>query len=202
VIAAEGGTFAAVSELLLLPTGAGEAVKVPLGGLKPAGDPLWFPDGKAILLRGQKAKEKSRLWKLPLDGGAPSPLTPEGIGVTDLVSPDGKLLAVADPAGKLSLYPVAGGDPRPVPGAQPADIPIGWKSDGTALFTYQWDENPRQIRTLDLRTGARTPWRTMAIPDPAGAGPIVYAKVTGDGQAYTYNYEIDLDDLYLVDGVH
>ncbi|MCA1826734.1 MAG: serine/threonine-protein kinase [Myxococcales bacterium] len=200
VIAAPGADFS--TELMLLPTGAGDAVKVPLGGVTLAGDPLWFPDGKSILLRGHKEKEKDRLWALSLPAQAPRPVTPEGIGGVDLVSPDGKLVAVADPEGKLTLYPVDGGSPRPVAGANPADTPIGWKSDGSAIFAYQPRERPCVVRLLDLKSGARTPWKPLTPPDPAGVGPIIYAKVTGDGQSYAFNYEINLHDLYFVDGVH
>jgi hypothetical protein len=200
VIASPGADFS--TELILLPTRAGEPVKVPLSGVRLAGDPLWFPDGTQLLLRGHKEKEKDRLWALDLKGGPPRPLTPEGIGGVDLVSPDGKLAAVADPAGKLTLYPVAGGDPRPMAGAEPADTPIGWKADGSALYVYQAREKPALIRVLDLKTGARRPWKPLVLPDPAGTGPIFSAHVTGDGESYAYNYDINLHDLYLVDGVH
>jgi hypothetical protein len=198
-IAAPGTGFS--NELILLPTGAGDPVKVPLGGLVLTGDPLWFPDGKSLLLRGHVQAHKDRLWTLALPAGAPREITPEGIGPVDLVSPDGKLVAVADPAGKLTLYPVDGGSARPVAGADPADTPIGWKSDGSAIYVYQPRENPCVVRLLDLKTGARTAWKPLTPPDPAGVGPIISAHVTGDGRAYAYNYGIDLDDLYLADGV-
>ena len=200
VLAAPGADFS--TELMLLPTRAGDAQAVPLPGLTLAGDPLWFPDGKRILARGHLQGAKDRLWVLDVQGGAPGALTPEGAGASYLVSPDGALVAAQDAKGALLLYPVAGGDPRPVPGATPADALVGWKADGSALFVYQRREKPATVRLLSLATGEKVPWMPLTQPDGAGAGRVFAVHVTPDGEAAAYNYEINLHDLYLVDGVH
>ena len=199
VLAAPGPEFS--RELLMLPTGAGDPVAVPLGGITLTWDPVWFPDGKRILARAKEGQGKSRLYVLELAGGKPRPVTPEGTGAAFLLSPDGLQVAAQDEQHKLILYPLSGGEPRPVPDAEPADMPVGWAADGAALFVYQPREKPALIRRLDLATGKKQPWKPLALPDPAGTGPIFAAHVTADGNSYAYNYEINLQDLYLVDGV-
>ena len=164
VIAAPGADFN--TGLMLLPTRAGEPVKVPVAGLAITADPIWFPDGKRILLRAHKEKERDRLWAVALEGGAQRPVTPEGIGLPMLISPDGRLAAVPDPQGKLTLYPIDAGAPRPVAGADAEDVPIGFRSDGAAIFVYRRGERPggdpgarprhRQEAPVEAPLGARS----------------------------------------------
>ncbi|HUJ25757.1 MAG TPA: hypothetical protein VLW85_07050, partial [Myxococcales bacterium] len=199
VIATSKDSFS--DELLLLPTGAGEQKAVPLGPLTLTWDPIWFPDGKRILARAREGQGKSRLWVLDLAGAAPRAITPEGIGVSFVVSPDGSQVVVHDPQGRLAMYPAAGGDSRAVPGAEPDEVPAGWSADGSALFVLQPRQTPPTIRRLDLASGRHEPLATLAMPDPAGTGPIFAAVVNADGRSLAYNYEINLHDLYLVDGV-
>jgi hypothetical protein len=200
VLAAPGGEFA--GELQLLPTGTGDAVKVPLGPVTLSGDPLFFPDGKRLLLRGHEGKSPDRLWALELPQGAPKPITPEGVGDTYLLSPDGKQLVASDAHGGLLLRTVAGDELRKLAVVQREEIAAGWSADGKSLFLVgQRHDGPPRIERLVLATGERQPWRTLFQPDPAGAGTILGAHVAPDGQSYAYNYDLSLNDLYLVDGV-
>ncbi len=200
VLAAPGSDFS--GELLLLPTGSGETRKVPLGGVTLSGDPLFFPDGQRLLLRGRAEGGKDRLFVLdPGAGGKTQPVTPEGAGENYLLSPDGKQLVADDAQHRLMLYRIAGGEPRAVPGLQPADVPVGWTADGSALFVYQPREFPAVVRRLSLATGEKQLVKPLFQPDPAGTGRIFAARVTADGNAFAWNYEINLNDLYLVEGV-
>jgi eukaryotic-like serine/threonine-protein kinase len=199
VLAAPGPEFA--DELQLVPTGAGELVKVPLSGLRLSWDPLWFPDGQHILARAREGQARSRLWVLDLQGGKPRPVTPEGVGVAYVLSHDGTEVAAQDSQGKLWRWPVAGGEGKEVIGARPADVPVGWSPDGQALFVYAARDAAAGIRKLDLASGKQDPWRPLTLPDPSGTGPIFSALVAADGQSFAYNYEINLQDLYLVEGV-
>ena len=199
VIASTGTDW---SDLVLLPTRAGEPVKLSLGGLSISADPIWFPDGKRLLARAHKSGEKDRLWVLPIDDGEPKAVSPEGVGTWLVVSPDGKLAVAPDAQGVLAAYPIDGGAPRAVAGAERGEVPIGFRKDGAAVFVYRPGERPGEIRVIDLASGRKTPWRPLPQPDPAGAGTIIAAHVSPDGQSYAWNYEINLHDLYLVDGVH
>ena len=61
-------------------------------------------------------------------------------------------------------------------------------------------QKPPAISRLDLASGKREPLRSLLQPDPAGAGRIPWARMTADGKSYAYNYDISLNDLYLVEG--
>ena len=54
---------------------------------------------------------------------------------------------------------------------------------------------------LDLATGKRTLWRSLAPADPAGVSQIGPIVMTPDGASYIYGYHRTLSDLYLVEGL-
>src|SRR2546427_11683175 len=54
---------------------------------------------------------------------------------TSLVSPDGRFVFARDLSGKGGLYPIAGGEPRGLPGWTPDDIWITWSADGRCSRT-------------------------------------------------------------------
>ena len=103
------------------------------------------------------------------------------------------------------LYPLAGGTPRPIPGALPELTPMQWTADGTELYMRVWTPFATDLETsvfrVSLRTGARTLWRTIRAADPAGAGYPRGVMITPDGRAYTYNYVQVLQDLYVATGL-
>src|SRR5262249_32250922 len=114
VLAAPGAEFA--KELQLLPTGTGDAVNVPLADVVLSGDPVWFPDGKRVLLRGHQGEGKDRLFALELPSGKPQPVTPEGTSNNYALSPDGARLVAADAQGQLVIQPALGGAGEKVAG--------------------------------------------------------------------------------------
>ena len=59
---------------------------------------------------------------------------------------------------------------------------------------------PRSSK-LDLATGKRTLWRSLAPADPAGVSQIGPIVMTPDGASYIYGYHRTLSDLYLVEGL-
>jgi hypothetical protein len=57
------------------------------------------------------------------------------------------------------------------------------------------------VYQLDLTTGKRTLWRSLAPADPAGVSQIGPIVMTPDGRSYIYGYHRTLSDLYLVEGL-
>jgi hypothetical protein len=105
------------------------------------------------------------------------------------------------PDGKGYFFPVASGEPRPIPGLQVGEAPVAWSADGRALYIYRGGELPAKVYRLDIASGKRTLWRQLMPPDPAGVeyvGPILPSP---DGTAYAYGYRRLLSDLYLVEGL-
>jgi len=93
---------------------------------------------------------------------------------------------VSDTAGGLRLYRVDGGPSRAVEGLVPGDHVLAWSQDGRSLLVCR-DGIPLRIERLELATGRRELWKTLAPPDAASAyyiGPIL---VTRDGGHWAYS---------------
>jgi len=78
--------------------------------------------------------------------------------------------------------------------------------DGQVIFSAAWDgirsgQTPIEVVRLDLRTGERTPWRTLTAPDAAGVVEMGGVLFSDDLGAYVYGYSKRLSELYLVDGL-
>ncbi len=191
----------ATSKLVVLPTRAGEPKSLP-------GEPInyvdarWFPDGKHFLFSGNKPDHGVRLYVQDLAGGKPIAISPEGTyGLAYLISPDGQEVAAVGPDQRGYLYPVAGGDPRPIPNLAEGELPVAWSGGGRSIFVYRPAEIPAKVDRIELATGRRTLWKELRPSDPAGVefiGPIL---MTADEKSYVYGYRRLLTDLYVVEGL-
>lgn len=55
-----------------------------------------------------------------------------------------------------------------------------------------------ELSRIDVRTGTRTPWRTLRPADPAGLIAIGSIAIAGDAESYAYSYRrVTSSDLYL-----
>jgi eukaryotic-like serine/threonine-protein kinase len=135
-------------------------------------------------------------------GGKAQGITPEGINSSAFtLSPDGGLVAGIGPDQKGYLYPVAGGEPRPISGFEPGEEPISWGADGRSLFIYRPGDLPAKVYRLELGTGRRNLLEQLMPSDPAGVNHIGPIVLTPDGKTYVYGYHRTLTDLYLVEGL-
>jgi hypothetical protein len=103
--------------------------------------------------------------------------------------------------GLAYLYSLNGGPAKTVPGFQAGEQPIQWSADGKSLYTYRPGELPAKVNEINLTTGKRTFWRSLAPADPAGVSQIGPIVITPDGSSYIYGYHRTLSDLYLVEGL-
>ncbi len=194
-------TSDAAGRLVVLPTRAGEP-QVLSGKPMNYVDARWFPDGKHFLFSGNEPDHGVRLYVQDLVGGKPLAISPEGTyGLAYLISPDGQEVAAVGPDQKGYLYPVAGGDPRPIPNLAEGELPVAWSGDGRSMFVYRPAELPAKVDRIELPTGRRTLWKQLRPADPAGVefiGPIL---MTADTKTYVYGYRRLLTDLYVVDGL-
>jgi len=189
------------NELVILPTGVGEARRFGPLGLVPAAM-AFLPGGERVLLSAHAPGEGARLYVRPLSGGEARPISPEAITAyfCSLLSPDGRLAFATAPDGRLTLYAVDGNDEaRVVPGTSRVDIPIGWSGDGRAIFVQNGTALPSRIERVEVDTGRRQLLRELTPPDAAGVLVIGPVHVSGDGRAYVYSYRRVLDDLYVVE---
>ena len=182
----------APAQLVLLPTGAGEAKQVTGDAL--AHDFGWFTSDNAhIVFAGFEPGHQPRLFLQALSGGAPKPITPEG--VTGIPSPNGTLAAF-----RGKIYAADGEAPRPIPGIEPDDRIIGWASESRGWFVVRrLDSGDYQMFLLD--TAGR---RTLAHQLDRVPGSTVGQSfaITPDGSAYVWTYSVAQSDLFRVTGLN
>ncbi len=189
------------TQLTLLPTGAGETRALTKDSINHV-RARWFPDAKRFLFLGSEPGHGVRLYVQDLDGGKPRAISPEGVSATQWeISPDSKYVAAVGPDQNGYLYPVEGGDARPIPGFPNGDVPIAWAADGRSLYIYRPGELPAKVQRLDIATGKLQPWRDLMPTDSAGITDIGPIFLTADAKTYVYEYGRTLSDLYLVEGV-
>jgi Tol biopolymer transport system component/predicted Ser/Thr protein kinase len=191
----------APGQLRLLPTGAGETQSLTTDSINHQWA-RWFPDGKHFVFSGNEPGRGVRFYAQDVSGGKPKAISPEGVDAQDFaVSPDGQTIVGIGPDQKGYLYPAAGGDPRPVNGMEPGDIPINWSQDARSIYLYRTGEVPAKVYRLELATGKKTVWKQIAPLDPTGVSTIGPILMTPDGKTYVYGFHRTLGDLYLVEGL-
>ncbi len=188
-------------KIALVPRGAGETRTLTLPGfrLQWVG---WLPDLQRLLVLGSEKESQARLYLVNIEGGTPRPISPEGIGFQVALSPDGRRVAASTAGGLPTIFPIDGGEPRPVPATTPADVPTEWSADGGTLFVTTRAAGRAQIDRIDLATGRRTPWKTLMPSDRAGLLDLGFVQLSTDARAYVYSYRRVLSTLYLAEGLH
>jgi eukaryotic-like serine/threonine-protein kinase len=188
------------SPLVLLPTGVGEARPLTHDSINHLWA-RWLPDGKQLVFSGNEAGHGFRLYVETPGEGKPRPISPEGVNPAVVISPKGDFAASVGPDHKIYLYPVAGGEPVLVPGAEPDEAPTGWSADGRSIYVFRFGEIPAKVIELELSTGKRKLWKELVPADSAGIDTIRGITITPDAKAYVYGYIRTLSDLYVVDGL-
>jgi hypothetical protein len=190
--------------LYVVPIGLGAMREVPNPEkLSYRGVGRWLPDGKRYAIPARKGSEPSRGYVVDAATGAARPFGAPGIQwnlfLQPPVSPDGTVVVLQDAEGAMQRWPIDGGDPLPIPGLLEGESPLSFTEDGRALFVAG-RSIPIPIVKLDLASGARTPWMTLAPTDSAG---LRYATVemTPDGKHWVLAVSKLLTDLYVVEGL-
>ena len=194
-------TMTSPAQLILLPSGAGDAQQITHDSLYHSWA-RWLPDSQGIVFTAKQEGHGARIYLQKSIAASPTPISPEGIDPLVLaLAPDGSQVAGVGPDGNAYLYSLTGGPTKTVPGFLPSEQPIEWSADGKALYVYRPGEFPAKVYQLDLATGKRTLWRSLAPADPAGVSQIGPIVMTPDGASYIYGYHRTLSDLYLVEGL-
>jgi Tol biopolymer transport system component/predicted Ser/Thr protein kinase len=186
--------------LILLPTGVGEAKPLTHDSINHL-NVRWLPDGKQLVFSGNEAGHGFRLYVESPGEGKPRPISPEGVNPAVVISPKGDFAASVGPDHKIYLYPITGGEPVPVSGAEPDEQPTGWSEDGRFLYLFRFGEIPAKVVELELSTGKRKLWKELVPADAAGIDTIRAITITPDAKAYVYGYIRTLSDLYVVEGL-
>ncbi len=196
-----GSTISAPAQLVLLPTGPGEAKPLTHDSINHS-RAKWLPDGQRFLFTGKEPGHAARIYRQDSAEGKPVPISPEGIDPLALVlSPDGQQVVSIGPDEKAYFYPVAGGEPKAVPSVEVGEQPIQWSDDAKAIYFYRPGDLPAKVYRVDLSTGHKALWKELMPSDSAGVSRIGPILLTPDGKSCLYGYHRILSDLYLVEGL-
>ncbi len=189
------------ARLRLAPTGGGPSRDLPTGGWDVL-EAVFTPDGGRICAMARQGGGPVRILELEVQGGRLRVVdTP--LARFEEITPDGKDLLALDGEGRLRLAPLAGGPDRPAPGAlEDGDFLMGWAASGELRIAHAEDAARLRVDLLDLRSGRRRPWTTLAAPDPGGAVRIRAARATPDGRTVAFTTGmVDVSDLLVAEGL-
>ncbi len=187
--------------LSLVPTGAGESRPLTHDATT-YGVVRWLPDGKRLLASGIEAGHGARDYLIDLNTGDAKPITPEGLAGVHL-SPDGRSTAVLGPNGKWGIWPIDGGDLRPIAGLDSNYLVIGWAPDGQAVYATSTRGNERTAKAyrVNITTGKMDLWRDFGAAVAVGVGEIGAPHLSNHSPAYAYVYARTLSQAYVVAGL-
>ena len=195
-----------LGNLVLLPAGAGSTVILPKGSLSQVGAAAWLIDSNRVLFDGVGPDGQHRIYSQQIPNGPPLPISDAGAVMASKagVRREGTILGMA--AGRWLLFPTAQGVPQPVPTLTLRDIPLQWSSDGRFIYTVDRVDGPRsvdfQVFRVEIVTGRRELWKTLAPADPVGVEDHRERTViTPDARSYCYSYLRRLGDLFVVSGL-
>jgi eukaryotic-like serine/threonine-protein kinase len=198
------GSTEAPSQLLLLPTGVGEARQLTHDRIHHQGA-AWTPDGKRIVFVGNEPGHGIRYYVQNLDGGLPTAITAENVAFNLYdpltISPDGGFVAVNNLDGRIALQPLDGGAPRFVTKLEDGSEPLRWCPDGRSLMLYHSADVSTKIMNVDVDTGKQTLWRELAPAYKSGLANIVGVRVGSDCQSYAYSALYASSDLWVARGL-
>jgi dipeptidyl aminopeptidase/acylaminoacyl peptidase len=187
-----------VSQLQLMPTGAGQQRDVPLNpGLELTRNQvaLWSGDGRVFTWLQQEGDDATaRLYVR--EGEQPwQALTPAMPPDQFALSPDGSSVAVRATDNVVTIYFTAGEPPRRLDGER--GRPVHWSRDGHLVLAGP-ERFPARLYRRHVISGKVEPWRTIAPPDPSGVMFVGRVFIAADDQFYVYQYSRALNELYLV----
>jgi hypothetical protein len=183
-------------QLVICPTGAGETKHLERGQIENYATAQWFRDGKSVLICGNEPGKGTRFYVQEIDGRDIRPVTPEGTR-DGLLSSDGKLVLARGPEGKYFVYPIAGGQARPVAGLTAADVVVHWSADAQSVLAYRHAEIPSRLERVDLVTGHQTLFKELAPADRTGLLSMQEIFVTDDLRSYAYTAYYQVSSLFV-----
>ena len=194
----------------LLPTGAGEPVAINTEFKIVAGAFL-FPDRDTLLVVGITDEHGLGVYEQPIEGGPPRPITsPVFASRTATGRPrfaidaKGETIIAQGSEVPWMIYPLDGGDPRPIEAMTSTDIPLYWSKDHRYVYVAEGFMLPVDIWRVDLETSRRQLWRRVQPLHSAGTGLLgnILLVAESEAEAYVAVYTRILSELYLVEGLH
>lgn len=192
--------------LVLLPTGPGTPLVIENETIVDFSTASFVTDEKEVVFAGSERGAPLRWFRQSVPGGEPRPITGavqhlEGFDIASKpVSPDGSMLAAAKD-GFIALYPLDGGEPRTLDNVPSTMTVIRFTLDGRALYVKETVGRSVRVHRVEIETGRRELWKTIAPLDPTGLDEIYSIQISDDGESYYYSFIRKYSDLLVVDGL-
>lgn len=184
----------------IVPTGAGQARRVPSTGLRHH-SARWMSDGSGLVFSASVRPRRPRLYRLDLPQMQLTPLTSEDTSNWK-ISPDGSTIATFDSEDRLWLYPTREGQPRSMPKVSGDLYLVGWIKDGLLVMRFDGPASPLgEVYLLDPETGRTRPWTNILPQDGAGIMSLSNLVTTPDGRVRVFGWHRALSNLYLASGL-
>ena len=145
------------AELVVVPTGTGQPVRVAAPGLWPDSRGDFFPDGRRIFAMMESQREGQRAYVLDPSGGSPRAFSPLGTR-RGILSPDGRFVVALAADQGWYLYPTDGGPAAGVVSLQPGEEPTQWRDDSRALYVHGADRVETGDKVFVTRIYTLDPW--------------------------------------------
>lgn len=191
----------APSQLMLLPTGIGEARALTNDSIHHVGA-AWTPDAKRIVFVGNEPGHPIRYYIQNFDGSPPRAVSAENVSSSGpiTISPDSRLVAITTTDGKIVLQPLDSGAARVVPKIDNGFVPLRWCPDNRSLMVYRPGEMPVKIIRVDVETGDQTAWRELAPTSRTALRDIPNVAVGADCRSSVYSAVYFPSELWIADG--
>jgi len=178
--------FSSPPALIAYPVGPGDPLRLERGSIDSYSQALWFRDGKRVLVNAAEPGKGMRYYIQDLQGGLPRPFTPEGIRDGQL-APDERSILARGPTGAYASYAIDGGEPRPVKGLVASDLLLRCCPDGRSVLATRIGPVPCVVERVDIESGERDPFLTLAPPDLSGVISITPTYFSEDLKSYVYS---------------
>jgi eukaryotic-like serine/threonine-protein kinase len=182
----------------VVPVGAGSSHDLHWDGFFPRWA-RFLPDGRRMLIAGHEAGKPEGVFLANVDGSSKPKELVEGWSNWVAAAPDGHLFLTVKNEGTL-IQSIEGGEPKQLQGLHPGDEPIAWSADSKHVFVQTPVSTGLNVDRLDIDTGKREHWQTIAPTDPVGLRPMTSAiAITPDGRYVVFVYRLTTGQLYQTD---
>jgi len=201
-----GGTTAAAllysrpPQVALLPIGAGEGRRLPLGDIVNLDRLAWFPDGRHLLLVAAAEGQALRTYRMDLEGGKPQPLGPADF-TGFAVAKDGNRIAGRNARGEAVVFDRDTQRVQTIPGIGPQEVFDKWTEDGQALLVSSSSQWEGWMYRVDVGTGKRTLLQQIELSERAGSTVKLDLHYDENSKTYVYAMQRVLGSLYVVQGL-
>ena len=182
--------------LQLQPLGPGQPRDLPTPGLVAFDRINWSDGGQRIVYEAQTEQGDWNVFTQQIASGSPVRIT-RARDSYPAISPDGKIVALHEPRGGISLYSADGGQPIALKGAMGAELPMRFAYGGKFLLVAEPTGRELVLTLIELASGRREPWKRIASESRADQ----LFVATPDLKHYAYPFPRYSSVLYTVENL-